>query len=60
MTRQDLHARMADLPADTPRHLALSHALAEGAGYGRAWYRTQCEHWQGWLGAFDGPGVSNV
>lgn len=57
MTPQDLWSRICDLPPDTPRHLALCKALGEGAGFGRAWYRDQREHWQGWLGAYDGPGA---
>lgn len=57
MTPQDLRARLASLPADTPRHKALERALAEGVGFGQAWYHSQKEHWHGWLGEYDGPGA---
>lgn len=57
MTPQELWKRIKDLPHDTPRHLALSDALSKGDGTGRAWYEHQKEHWQGWLGAYDGPGA---
>lgn len=57
MTPQDLLARIQSLPADTPRHKALETALRVRVGYWRAWYRSQKEHWQGWLGEYDGPGA---
>ena len=57
MTPQDLRARLQRLPDETPKYRALEHALRDGTGYGRAWYRTQREHWLGWLGAYDGPGA---
>ncbi len=59
MTPQQLLRHIQTLPADTPKHLALSDDLAEGAGIGRAWYKHQKEHWQGWLGAYNGPGAYN-
>ena len=57
MTPQELLFRIQDLPAETPKFRALELALKEGTGYGRAWYLTQKEHWQGWLGEYDGPGA---
>jgi hypothetical protein len=57
MTPKQLWQHIQSLPADTPRHLALSKDLGEGAGFGRAWYQNQKEHWQGWLGEYDGPGA---
>ena len=57
MTPSELWLCIKDLPPDTPRHLALSKELGEGAGIGRAWYLHQKEHWQGWLGEYDGPGA---
>lgn len=57
MTPQDLWSRIRNLPYDTPRHLALSKDLSEGAGIGKAWYEHQKQHWEGWLGAYDGPGA---
>ncbi|OAN78364.1 hypothetical protein A8B82_10735 [Sulfitobacter sp. EhC04] len=28
-----------------------------GVGFDRAWYRSQKEHWLGWLAEYDGPGA---
>lgn len=57
MTPQELWLPIQHLPPDTPRHLALSDDLYVGTGIGRAWYQHQREHWEGWLGAYDGPGA---
>lgn len=57
MTPQELWSRMRHLAHDTPRHLALSDDLAKGVKFRRAWYEHQKQHWEGWLGAYDGPGA---
>ncbi len=57
MTPQELRRRIACLPEDTPRHKALERELGEGVGFRGAWYRSQKEHWLGWLAEYAGPGA---
>lgn len=57
MTPLELRLRLAKLPEHLPLETELSHALKEGAGYNNAWYRSQKEHWQGWLLEYSGPGA---
>jgi hypothetical protein len=44
-TVSDLRAVIERLPPDVPK---------DRPG---KWYRTQQEHWLGWLGEYDGPGA---
>lgn len=57
MTPAELRARILPLDPDTPLHRHLEHELRIGVGYGSAWYRSQKEHWLGWLATYTGPGV---
>ncbi|WP_205910816.1 hypothetical protein [Paroceanicella profunda] len=57
MTPKELRRRVGKLDPGTPQHQELAAALREGAGYGKAWYRHQKEHWLGWLAEYDGPGA---
>ncbi len=57
MTPADLLRRIEHLPRDTKRHKAMEQALQIGAGFGRAWYGSQKEHWQRWLAEYSGPGA---
>ena len=57
MDPQALRALIIPLPEHTERHRALEHALGVGAGFSGAWYRSQKEHWLGWLGEYHGPGA---
>ncbi|WP_152544846.1 hypothetical protein [Deinococcus phoenicis] len=41
-----------------PAHTPLTDALeAQESGDGGAWYKTQQEHWMGWLAEYAGPGA---
>ncbi|WP_299850385.1 hypothetical protein [uncultured Roseovarius sp.] len=44
------------LNPDVPLHKQLERDLKIGPGYGRAWYRSQKEHWVRWLSEYDTPG----
>lgn len=57
MTPLVLRAHIKPLPEYLPRTKALESALREGVGFNRAWYRSQKEHWLGWLAEYDGPGA---
>ncbi len=57
ITPAELMHRIEHLPRDTPRHKAMEQALQNGAGFGRAWYGSQKEHWQTWLAEYSGPGA---
>lgn len=57
MTPNQLRRRIKWLDPNTPQHLQLSAALNEGAGFNNAWYRSQKEHWLGWLAEYAGPGA---
>lgn len=35
----------------------LEKAIGVGVGYSGAWYRSQKEHWIGWLSEYDTPGA---
>ena len=47
------------LDPDTPKHKELETLLRIGVGYGDPWYRSQREHWLGWLGDYHTPGAYN-
>lgn len=53
----DLGRVIWTLDADTPRHRELERLLGIGAEFGRPWYRSQKEHWLGWLGDYHTPGA---
>jgi hypothetical protein len=36
---------------------AMEEAIGVGAGFDGAWYRSQKEHWLGWLSEYNGPGA---
>lgn len=55
MTPLVLRAHIKPLPEYLPRTKALESALREGVGFNRAWYRSQKEHWLGWLAEYHGP-----
>lgn len=57
MTPAQLRRRVRKLNPDTPLHKQLEIDLSEGVGFGEAWYRSQQEHWDGWLREYDGPGA---
>ena len=57
MTPQTLRAHIKPLSEYLPLTKSLEEALREGAGFNRAWYRSQKEHWLGWLAEYDGPGA---
>jgi len=45
------------LDPNTPQHRNLEEILQIGAGFGNPWYRSQKEHWLGWLGDYSNPGA---
>ncbi len=47
------------LNPDTPLHRELESLLQIGVGFGNPWYRSQREHWLGWLGDYHTPGAYN-
>lgn len=57
MTPLVLRAHIKPLPEYLPQTKALEEVLSEGVGYNRAWYRSQKEHWLGWLAEYNGPGA---
>lgn len=57
MTPKVLRSHIKPLPEYLPLTKALEDATGVGAGYDSAWYRSQKEHWLGWLGEYDGPGA---
>jgi hypothetical protein len=57
MTPLVLRAYIKPLPEYLPQTKAMERALREGVGFNRAWYRSQKEHWLGWLAQYDGPGA---
>lgn len=52
-----LRAHIRPLPEYLPRTKALEQTIMVGVGYDGAWYRSQKEHWLGWLNEYDGPGA---
>lgn len=57
MTPRELRAHIRPLPEYLPRTHAMEAAIGVGAGFGGAWYRSQKEHWLGWLAEYAGPGA---
>lgn len=57
MTPRVLRAHIAPLPENPPQYRKLETAIQIGAGFDGAWYRSQKEHWLGWLREYDGPGA---
>lgn len=52
-----LRAYIRPLPEYLSRTKALENEIGVGVGYDGAWYRSQKEHWLGWLSEYDGPGA---
>jgi hypothetical protein len=57
MTPRTLRAYIKPLPEYLNKTRAMETALREGTGFNKAWYRSQKEHWLGWLAEYDGPGA---
>ena len=57
MTPRVLRAHIRPLPEYLPRTKALEQAIQVGVGFDGAWYRSQEEHWLGWLKEYDSPGA---
>ncbi len=57
MTPKQFRRKVKLLPPRTSRFRELEIALQEGTGFGGAWYRSQKEHWLGWLSEYDGEGA---
>jgi hypothetical protein len=57
MTPRELRAHIRPLPEYMPRTCAMEKAIGVGAGFDGAWYRSQKEHWLGWLAEYYGPGA---
>lgn len=56
-TPRALRRLIAKLPASGPISSRLDAALASPAVRSHRWYKTQKQHWQGWLDDYDGPGA---
>lgn len=57
MTPQQLRARILKLKEDQPLVAAFETAILERKSRRKdPWYRSQKEHWLGWLREYDGPG----
>lgn len=52
-----LRAHIGPLPEYLPRTKAMESQLQVDVGFDDAWYRSQKEHWLGWLGEYAGPGA---
>ncbi|MEX3314981.1 hypothetical protein [Sulfitobacter sp. PS-8MA] len=52
-----LRAHIRPLPEYLPRTRAMEETIGVGAGFDGAWYRSQKEHWLGWLSEYSGPGA---
>jgi hypothetical protein len=57
MKAKELRAHILPLPEYPPRTRAMEEAIGVGAGFDDAWYRSQKEHWLGWLAGYYGPGA---
>lgn len=53
LTQADLKRYFAAYPAQPPRTTALEQKIKIGTGFHNKWYRSQREHWLGWLVAKD-------
>jgi len=56
MTIPELRQHVARLSPDGPHTEALQHAVRARFKKRDVWYRTQKEHWTGWLRNYDGLG----
>lgn len=56
MTIAQLRQHVARFSPDGPQTEALQHAVRARFKKRDVWYRTQKEHWTGWLSNYDGPG----
>lgn len=52
-----LRAHIRPLQEYLSRTRAMEKAIGVGAGFDGAWYRSQKEHWLGWLSEYNGPGA---
>jgi hypothetical protein len=57
MTPGRLRSVIARLPPNGRATAALTRALSAKHGARKTWYRTQKEHWLGWLREYEGPGA---
>ena len=57
MTPRTLRAHIRPLPEYLSRTRAMEQAIGIGVGFDGAWYRSQKEHWLGWLAEYSGPGA---
>ena len=55
--RRWLRQKIAGLVANQPQTAAFELELAERTTTRRVWYRSQKEHWLGWLGEYEGRGA---
>jgi hypothetical protein len=55
--RRWLRQKIAGLVANQPLTAAFELELAERTTARRVWYRSQKEHWLGWLGEYEGHGA---
>lgn len=58
MTPRELRAHLTPLPEFLPRTKAMEDTIKVGSGYDGAWYRSQKEHWLGWLAEYYGAGAN--
>ena len=49
LSQPELKKRIALLPAHPPRTVALQERIQIGVGFHNKWYRSQKEHWLGWI-----------
>ena len=56
-TAQELSAYIERLSPDSPVTDSLQKEIRSGFKQQQVWYRTQKEHWLGWLSCYDGPGA---
>ena len=57
MTPDQLRRRISKLSERQPLTIRLERSLATADPFRRPpWYRSQKEHWLGWLREYDGPG----
>jgi hypothetical protein len=59
MTPQALRRKIKEFEATPPVTLSFERALTKQGTWSAegVWYRSQKEHWQGWLSEYDGPGA---
>src|SRR5450432_2357821 len=55
MSPQTLRRKIRNLPA-CPRITTEFERVFRGDGPGAVWYKSQKQHWLGWLREYDGPG----